>query len=323
MKMESLWVLCLVQLMSDGLIVQAQSTANAYSQAVLADSPVVYYQFDEGSGATEAVDTSGNGNTGIYDNILLGSAGATAGMGYAAEFNGSNSFVAVPPLAGAVSLGGGGNDQFTIECWINPQSIAGAAIYTYDGWDTGALHFLWNWTGPGIQFSLNGNTTPGTTVFDSNPPISTGQWTYVAAVYHSDNTTSDVIVYINGQSIGTNVFTTAVPVDFEPAEIGAWSNGGRNFSGWMDEFAIYTNALSAAQVQDHYNAAWNSQSLPTILISKSSNGIAISWDGTNLVLQKNTNLLNSAGWEDVSGATNSPANMPIENNSMFYRLRYK
>jgi hypothetical protein len=176
-------------------------------------------------------------------------------LGGAAGFNGSNSFVAVPPLGSAVSLGGNANDEFTIECWINPQSTVGGSIYSYDGWEPGALNYLWDWNGPGIQFSLDGSVTAGTTVFDSNPPIPTGQWTYLAAVYDDDDSVSNVVVYINGQVVGTNAFTTAVPVDFEPAEIGSWSGGGRFFEGLMGDFAIYTNALSAARIQAHYATA--------------------------------------------------------------------
>jgi hypothetical protein len=237
------------------LTADAQDATNTYAQAILADSPVVYYQFAESPGATVAVDSSGNGNNGFYDNVSLGNLGATSRLSGAVGFNGSNSLVAVPPLGNAISLGGNGNDQFTIECWINPQSTAGGSIYSYDGWETGALNYLWDWTGPGLQFSLNGNATAETTVFNSNPPIPIGQWTCVAAVYDDGNVASNVVVYINGQPIGSNVFTMDVPVDFEPAEIGAWSSGGRFFEGLIGDFAIYTNALSAGRIQAHYATA--------------------------------------------------------------------
>lgn len=40
-----------------------------------------------------------------------------------------------------------------------------------------------------------------------------------------------------------------------PLRFGAASDGTRTFDGWLDEPAIYTNALSAAQISAHYSAA--------------------------------------------------------------------
>lgn len=291
-----------------------------YSSAVLASHPVVYYQFDESPGATVALDSSGKGKNGAYTNVFLGNPGAKPGLGYAAGFNGSNSLVTVPALGDADSLGGNGNNQFTIECWIDPQSATGAAIYA-NNWQLGALNYLWDWTGPGIQFSLNGNATGGTTVFDSNPTIPVGQWTYVTTVYNDNNTASNVVVYVNGQAVGTNVFTTAVPVDFELGQIGAQTGaGGRFFYGLMDDFAIYTNALSAADIQAHYAAALLPPPPPTLSVGKSGDQIALSWNASGFILQESTNLMNLAGWVNVPAGTNSPVTVPTENTSMFYRL---
>jgi hypothetical protein len=231
-----------------------QTLTNGYSQAVLADQPVVYYQFQESPGATSAVDSSGNGNTGLYNNVILGNTNTQTLLGYAAAFNpSSNSYVSVPALPGSATLGGAGNNQVTIECWINPASTGGSAIYA-NPWLPGALNYLWDWNGPGIQFSLNGNNSTGTTVFDSNPPIPTGQWTYVVTVY--DATAAIVTVYVNGIAVGSNTFLATSPISFDPGQIGAQTSaGGRYFNGLIDDFAIYTNTLSLDRIQAHYAAA--------------------------------------------------------------------
>jgi hypothetical protein len=198
--MKAIRIKIAIQILCVGLVVgwvstaRGQVTTNAYSQAVLADSPVVYYQFEETNGATEAFDSSGNGNAGTYNNVSLNNPGATARLVYAAGFSGS-SFVAVPALGSAISLGGSGNNQCTIECWINFQSAEGAAIYANDNWAPGSINYLWDWVGPEMQFSLNGNT-PTDATFNSNPPIPLGQWAYAVSVYNA--AVSNVVSYING-----------------------------------------------------------------------------------------------------------------------------
>jgi hypothetical protein len=243
------------QILAVALALGLSTTAKAqtYAQTVLADSPVVFYQFNESSGATVAVDSSGNGNNGSYTSVSLGNTGATANLGTAAAFDGSSSYVATPALGSAYSLGGGGNSQATIEFWFNPQSTGGSALYA-NPWQLGALNYLWDWNGPGVQFSLNGAATPGTTVFDSSPAIPVDQWTHVVAVYDGE-VASNVVVYVNGQPVGTNVFTATTPASFDPGQIGAQTSaGGRFFTGLMEDFAIYTQPLSGSRIQAHYLA---------------------------------------------------------------------
>jgi hypothetical protein len=225
-------------------------------------------------------------------------------------------------LGSALCFGGAGDNEFTIECWINPLSLDGAAIYTYDGWDTGALHFLWNWIAPGLQFAMDGNSINGTPVFDSDPPIPLNQWTHVVAVYTGRGISSNVVAYVNGLSVGTNVFTSAVSVDFEPAEIGACSDGGRFFDGLIDEFAIYTNALSADRVLAHYDAALRPPQAPTLSITNSGKGTAtLSWSANGFVLQMTTNLNDASHWVDVPNVTNRSINVSFGGASTFYRLK--
>jgi hypothetical protein len=139
----------------------------------------------------------------------------------------------------------------------------------------------------------------------------------VAVVY--DDTTLGAILYVNGQPLGTNFFTASGPVSLDAASIGVQTDGGDPaYAGLIDEFAIYTNALSAARILEHYAAAL--APLPTVSIGKSGNTATMSWGQTGFTLQE-TPSLNNANWVDVPGATNSPVNVPITNSSMFYRLR--
>jgi hypothetical protein len=289
----------------------------SYANSIRADNPVVYYQFEETNGAPTAADSSGSGNNGTYTGVALGNNSATAGLGNAAAFSGSSaSFVAVPALAGANSLGGSGNNQCTIEAWINPAQLGGAnAIYTANQWNTGIVHLLEN--GTSIRFTIA--APPYDVNFPFSPAIAAGNWTYVAVVY--DAVAATATLYLNGEPAGTyNYTTTTVPVSLDAASIGMQMDGGSPaFTGLIDEFAVYTNALSSARIQEHYVAAI--APLPTISIGQSGHMATISWGQAGFVLQSTASLQGNPIWVDVPGATSSPATVPITNSSMFYRLR--
>jgi hypothetical protein len=294
-----------------------------YADSVLADHPVVYYRFEEGDGATVAVDSSGEGKNGVYTNVSLGNPGAAAALGRAAGFKGSSSsLVAVPALGAAPSLGGSGNNQVTIEAWIEPQQLSGAeAIYAVNIWANGVVHFLVN--GSSIRFtvgnSVNADGSPDDANFPSSPDIGIGTWAYAAVVYNG--ATPSAVLYINGQPVSTNFYSATYPIALNAGAIGVQTDGGDPpFSGLIDEFAIYTNALSAARIQEHYAAA-SMVPPPMLSMEQSGNMAAISWDLAGFVLQDTTNLLNNKIWVDVLGASNSPVTVPITNISMFYRLR--
>ncbi len=296
----------------------------SYADSVLADHPVVCYRFEESPGSPVAADFSGNGNNGSYTNVSLGNPSAFAGLGQAAGFSGlANSLVGVPALGSATSLGGSGNHQVTIEAWIDPAQLSGAdSIYTVDTWQNGIVHLLVN--GSSIRFtvgnSVNVNGSQDDANFPSSAAIAVGQWAYLAVVY--DDSVPSSTLYINGQSVATNYYSTTYPISLNSGAIGVQTDGGDPpYSGLIDEFAIYTNALTAAEIQAHYAAALSQQPHPTLSIGRSGNEIVISWNGTGFTLQETTNLMNSASWVDVPDATNSPVTVPIGNSLSFYRLR--
>ena len=231
--------------------------------------------------------------------------------------------MAVPALAGANSLGGSGNNQFTVEAWIYPSQLVGAdAIYTVNQWNTGVVHFLVN--GSSIRFtvanSVNANGSQHDANFPSSGAIGTGQWAYVAVVY--DDTIPSAILYIDGKPVNTNFYSTTYAISLDVGAIGVQTDGGDPpFAGLIDEFAIYTNALSASRIQTHYTAAFVQPCRPTLSIVKSDSQLTIGWNTTGFILQETSNLLNATFWVDVPVATNSPVTVPINNTSMFYRLR--
>ena len=222
----------------------ARAADTAYSQAVKADNPMLYYRFEESAGATDAEDSSAASNTGTYNDVTLGVPSFNSVLGTAAEFDGELSSVSVPALQAA--------GQFTIEAWIKPNVYSTwDAIYNSDSYPEGAVHFQLIDDNK-VEFAMNGNA-PEDVNFGDNSAFAEGQWSYVAVTFSTN--TSSMTVYVNGSPFNTNVYTTAVAASFEPAHIGAWNGNDRQFDGFIDELAIYPAVLTPAQIQAHYQAA--------------------------------------------------------------------
>jgi hypothetical protein len=219
--------------------------SSAYSSAVLADDPVVYYRFEESGGST-AFDVSGNGNNGTYVNVSLGNASATAVLGSAAGF--SQGAVVVPAL-------GTNFTQLTMEVWLKPNSFSQDfnAVYLPDGWYPGCAGCEFD--NGSLQFAFDGNNPDA--VYASG--FVTGQWQHVVVTYDSGAQTGvqAALFYLDGTLVSTQSFASTIPADLEAGDIGAWLYGSlqRYFDGLMDEFAIYGTVLSAERVATHFQAA--------------------------------------------------------------------
>jgi hypothetical protein len=111
----------------------------------------------------------------------------------------------------------------------------------------------------GNGFTLLCAITPGErdqVIVSQNLPIDTNAWHHLVAVFDGTNFT----LYVNGAvaamaSLPAGQSVRANP--FLPLTIGTTTEYGRWFSGDLDEVAVYTNALSAAQVLAHYETGTN------------------------------------------------------------------
>jgi subtilisin-like proprotein convertase family protein len=216
-------------------------TTNQYDNAVLADHPAGYWRFGEASGTT-AFDSSGNGNHGTYLNgPLLGQPGALAlDPNTAASFDGVNDSVRVPD-ANSLDVG----DSFTLEGWVKRASDAQSQT-------------LFNKGGNGLQLTVmsasNGNQlwlrkANVTTIAHSVGGVpADGRFHHVVvtrtgagnATFYIDDVPSGVML-----APAQVIADTAFPLVF--ADAGKVVNV-------FDEFALYPDALSAAEVDAHYKA---------------------------------------------------------------------
>jgi prepilin-type N-terminal cleavage/methylation domain-containing protein len=203
------------------------------------------WNFDEGSGTT-AKDSSGYNNQGtIYGAVYSSStpqsaAGQGAGK-YALGFDGTNDYVAVSKNFAFQTIHG----PSTLELWFNASSLSGQKFLFSDNcFEWGIFHSGTTIYG-GAYSSVNGGT------------ISTGQW-YHAVLTHEHPTgltNTKIRFYINGQLKGETTLTITTQNGYNdlPYYIGAdVCQADAYFNGLIDEVRVYTAALTAAEIQQHY-----------------------------------------------------------------------
>jgi hypothetical protein len=266
----------------------AGPSINLYGQAVLADNPIGYWRLDETNGSV-AHDYFG-ANSGFYTNALLGQPGNTNVGSHTAVKFGSvsnvNSYVGGVPIGFATS----GSATFSVECWANsgPQTNDSGIItrgagsgeqFNLDCGSTGhGFRFFVRDASTGVHLA-NGTVTPNNT------------WHHLVGVCDQPN--SKVILYVDGIS---NASGTITPGTGLLSSTNATAFGSRQssagaydlqFVGSLEEVAIYTNALSAARVLAHYQAA--TYRPPALIIS------SVTSSGTNLISSV-TNGSPGGGW---------------------------
>lgn len=310
----------------------AAAPTNLYSKVVMLDAPVAYWRLDDTTG-TSAVDAVGSFD-GTYDNnggagtftfgtpgspkstsdLALGiSGGARVVVPYALELNSWTAFSAEGWFQPA-SLATDGNDYRTaISSMFNPagNGPTGWLLYqqgnnTWSWWPYGGL-----WTSAQLTDTAN--------------MIVPNQWYYIAMTYDGNLFS----LYVNGvlRSSGTyagfcqngNVPPLGAGIynyNYQGSGSGPLNIGWRSdsdfhgFSGNIDEVAIYNKALTAQQVQNHYNATVR------LTITPAGNQYILSWPlGSLQSADRATGL-----WTDLTGIA-SPYTNSFTGAGKFYRVK--
>jgi signal peptidase I len=226
----------------------------AYKNSILADSPFAYYRLNETSGTT-ITDSSGNARNARYstNGVTLNVTGAltrnTADK--AVTLNGTQGrIVSATATAGPQSL--------TTQIWFKTSSSTGGKLI---GFSTGASNstvvdrVLYMTNAGKVTFGIDTATDK---TIQSPLSYNDGKWHMAVATLSGLN----AALYIDGKLIITGATTSAPTV-----ASGFWVGGGGNFSGWasqptssffagsVDEIAIYTKALTAAQIAADFGAA--------------------------------------------------------------------
>jgi hyaluronoglucosaminidase len=130
---------------------------------------------------------------------------------------------------------------------INYDGIAYALGLTPQGKVLGGVRHTHTFYGDGGDWSIDGIVT--------DTALRPNTWYHVACTIYSSRSAS---IYVNGALLKTGAITTSIlSRPTEPLHIGSSSDYGTPaffFRGLIDEVAIYDRALSAEEIQQHYQA---------------------------------------------------------------------
>lgn len=154
-------------------------------------------------------------------------------------------------------------DSLTLAAWVRPDALPNSnnSLMMTDGWEPGELHWQIGADGTlilGIQgppeFQMPPNLrgahyhAPGLIT-----PDRFGRWAHLAVVYDRD--AGQVTHYLDGRPVATESAWFDAPLRVGDAELGNWNVAGyrnktpvRNFNGCIDEFLLFSRALTGEDV---------------------------------------------------------------------------
>ncbi|HEY5908981.1 MAG TPA: LamG-like jellyroll fold domain-containing protein [Verrucomicrobiae bacterium] len=257
---------CLVSALA---LAASMPTAKAdYASTVTSLNPIAYYRLNETTPVPPADIATNSGTfgasaTGYYFNSPTHPApGALAGStDTAAAFSAAAKNAMLVPWSSTLNP----RPPFSIEGWFypasspngNPATTPLASLTVANGRCGWILYTVGDGTGTtgGWNFRT-GDSTGYRLNFTGATPIAAGNWYHVVVTYDGTN----AVMYVNARQDATAANSIYTPNTDTALGIGA--RGDKNFwyDGTVDEVAIYTNVLSAAEVQAHYENGTNSAS---------------------------------------------------------------
>ena len=272
------------------------------AQAAVEAQPLIHYTFDSASGTT-IPDVSGNSH-----NATLRQSGGSVADGLLSlpgGARGTAAFVEIPsaPLVGKKDL--------TISTWLSPRSGAMNTAAAFIGIQpaSGNLppsYWLLNPSNPSgyvksvITNSVNATqpwtTEVGTGGTGSATSTPAGMNLYTTVI---NGTTGQFTVYLNGAQIGQNAIARSV-ADFSGnlvASLGRSVYNDTSWNGLIDDFAVYDQALSAADVQSLYASQALDRAVSAVSVREeattdftvvtTSAGVPVTWASDNAAIAIN------------------------------------
>ena len=251
------------------------------------------YSFSETGGTTVADSIGGPG----WNGTLPG--GGTFSSGQLTLVSASSQYVSLP--AGIIST----FSNFTIEAWVKLNTTANWSRIFDFGSGTTTYMFLTpqNGSTSRLRFAITTSGGGGEQQINGTSALAAGTSYHVAVTLNGYTG----ILYLNGVAVGTNNAMT-----LRPSGLGSTGNNylGKSqyadpyLNGLMDEFRIYSVALSPAEIAATYALGSNqllSTNSPTITFSMSANNPTLSWplDSAGFTVQSRTNLI-LGNWVNVT-----------------------
>ncbi|MBL0050823.1 MAG: HYR domain-containing protein [Bacteroidetes bacterium] len=217
------------------------------------------------------------------DNSNITNSGCTAS---ALNFDGVNDYAFVPGVV---------TNSFTIETWIKADASQSAFV-----WESAVSASDPSLEGSteNLQFWVNDNTNVST------GPLVLGTWNHIACTF--DEQTNLQSIFVNGlfvdsiTAIGAGIITSGLFVGSRAGSLGF-------YPGSMDEMRIWTRALTAQEISDHYACE----------IQTPQNGLALNYHFNQGIASANNSsdsILIDASGNGINGDLNNFAlNGPTSN----------
>ncbi len=257
----------------------------AYPAAVLVSGPLAYWRLDETStavgAASDLANVAGAPEQGDQNGTLQGlAAGSLANAGPrpadtigGQPLTGFEAGNAAPAFQGN---GDGGNDaatfpdpgvfnfstlkKFTVSAWVKGGGgqESGAAVFC-KGTGGGGEQFCVDVAGGNYRFFLWNGGSPNAATAAQSSVAPNNSWQHVVAVF--DQAGGIMRLYVNGAQVASAAPPSTLISTTHEISIGARKNSGSsaydlNFSGTVDEVAVFNRALSPGEITQHYNAAF-------------------------------------------------------------------
>jgi len=151
----------------------------------------------------------------------------------------------------------GEHAALTLSAWVRVHGLDRAynSLFMVEGYEDGAIH--WQITREGkLRLGIAGRGGKPSRDHDT-PALFTperfGQWMHLATVI--DPVGKQVRHYMNGDPVATVPWMNVFPIRLGMADLGNWNDDGRpdrvairHFSGTMDEFMLFSRALTDAEI---------------------------------------------------------------------------
>jgi hypothetical protein len=155
-------------------------------------------------------------------------------------------------------------EALTLSAWVRVSGLDRQfnSLFMCDGFEPGTIHWLIRNDGV-LGLTVFGPAT-GNLQITASPPVlaldKLGIWLHLAAVV--DGQTGRVVHYVNGAPVSQHALKLGPPYRIGPAELGNWNAPSgpnpaphliRNLTGALDEFALFSRALSDTEIREHYD----------------------------------------------------------------------
>jgi hypothetical protein len=189
-------------------------------------------------------DLSGTGNNGTLVNGVRESSDNLGSL----LFDGTNDYVDLGSEKTFKSSGG-----WTVSSWINLSEVNYGSLYNFIG-SANIVHNSWYWTVYQSKLAL-WNISPGGWYFGSTT-IASNTWYNSVLVCNGSGTSYQM--YLNGIAEGGTHTTYTWNASYSGLVVGYIGRGdaanGRYFYGKYPQVSIYNRALTAAEIQQNFNA---------------------------------------------------------------------